>query len=384
MHVLRRPGHVSNALGDTRNRWVRQPLRTRRRNLQVGTKSRFVHAISAVILATGFVGAIADPAAAYPLCDQPDPPLACEAPTDPPPPPPPTGTGSPNVSLDSVTRQPGGLSVGGTGFDPNTGSGIQIQISIDGSTVGTLVTNPSTKAYSGILPARAGSQVCATAVNVGAGSSKTVCRAFTVRVNPFGSFDEVSSELLRMRVRVKGWLIDPDTANPISLYMYIDGRLAGAGLSSLYRPEVGTANPGYGSAHGFDLSVPADFGTHYVCLHGINVGAGDATALLGCKTVSLLKPALPKPTNLTATVVGTSVTLSWTDNAVDEEQYRISGVYGLRILPAHSGTGPMSYQIGGLVPGITYCASVVAYNSDHAEDPARVCFTGVGPDPWPY
>jgi hypothetical protein len=54
------------------------------------------------------------------------------------------------------------------------------------------------------------------------------------------------------------------------------------------RPDIATAFPGYGAAHGFDVTLgglPA--GKHTVCAYAINVGNGAASTQLGCKPVTV-------------------------------------------------------------------------------------------------
>jgi hypothetical protein len=46
------------------------------------------------------------------------------------------------------------------------------------------------------------------------------------------------------------------------------------------RNDVAKAYPGYGAAHGFDLSIPIAGGS--VCVYGINSGAG-GNSLIGCR-----------------------------------------------------------------------------------------------------
>jgi hypothetical protein len=84
-------------------------------------------------------------------------------------------------------------------------------------------------------------------------------------------------------VSVSGWVIDPDTVAPVGVHVYVDGRFAGAGVASGWRPDVGVAYPGYGAGHGFSLVVPAVGGTRQVCVYGLNEGVG-VNALIACRT----------------------------------------------------------------------------------------------------
>jgi endonuclease/exonuclease/phosphatase family metal-dependent hydrolase len=95
------------------------------------------------------------------------------------------------------------------------------------------------------------------------------------RSNPFGSLDSVSSH--PEGVRVAGWAIDPDTAAPIDVHVYVDGTFAAGRQASLSRPDVGAAYPEYGGAHGFDFVVSAPAGRREVCVTRSTLGRARAT-----------------------------------------------------------------------------------------------------------
>ncbi|MET0859715.1 MAG: hypothetical protein ABW091_01675 [Microbacterium sp.] len=102
--------------------------------------------------------------------------------------------------------------------------------------------------------------------------------------NPFGNFESVQGD--GGSVRVTGWAADPDTTSPIEVHVYV-GSLGTAIVAAKERPDVGAANPGVGSQHGFDTRVPAPAtGAQNVCAYAINVGGG-ANQLLGCRTVNV-------------------------------------------------------------------------------------------------
>ena len=95
------------------------------------------------------------------------------------------------------------------------------------------------------------------------------------------------------RVRLVGWVVDPDTPLPISVTVAIDGNPVATGTvgstivsspfpANVSRPDVGAANPGAGPDHGFDFSVTVAPGPHTVCVYAVNAGAGINTRL-GCQ-----------------------------------------------------------------------------------------------------
>lgn len=101
---------------------------------------------------------------------------------------------------------------------------------------------------------------------------------------PFGSFDLASGG--DDTIRVAGWALDPDTAAPIDVHVYLDGANIAHFSASTSRPDVGAAFPTAGSQHGFDTTLPAPAGTHEVCVWAINSPAGD-NPRLGCRTVTV-------------------------------------------------------------------------------------------------
>ncbi|MFT3798435.1 hypothetical protein [Microbacterium sp.] len=103
--------------------------------------------------------------------------------------------------------------------------------------------------------------------------------------SPFGYLDAV--EAAPGVFHVTGWAIDPDTAAPIAVHLYV-GTTGTAVTASSARADVGTAYPTYGAAHGFDATIAATgAGDATVCAYGINTGAG-SNRLLGCKTLTAM------------------------------------------------------------------------------------------------
>ncbi len=206
-------------------------------------------------------------------------------------------------SLDWVQRVPGGLQVAGWAADDDTSAPIDVHVYVDnnGYVIGPAALNrPDVGAafpalgpnHGFIATVPAGGpgthRVCAWAINTlnGAGFNKPVgCQTVTVSIDPFGSFD--SGARSGPGVHVAGWTIDPDTAAPIALHVYVDGTFAGATSAAASRPDVGAAYPAYGPNHGFDTAV-GNFGPgpHVACVYGINdVQPGNNTQL-GCRSVT--------------------------------------------------------------------------------------------------
>jgi hypothetical protein len=68
----------------------------------------------------------------------------------------------------------------------------------------------------------------------------------------------------------------------------VEGRWAGDPGASLARPDVAKVYPAYGQNHGFDVSVNTGPGQHWVCVNGLNVGAGSGERWLGCGVASTI------------------------------------------------------------------------------------------------
>src|SRR6185312_4631494 len=146
--------------------------------------------------------------------------------------------------------------------------------------------NGSSHGFIKTVPAAGGfQQACFYAINVDIGANRLL-RCETVWVpggSPIGQF--ASAVASPGAVQVSGWVIDPDVVNPATFHVYVDSLSYGF-VASDEVPMLATAQPGYGTDHGFSVSVPASAGAHSVCVYGINVGYG-ANTLIGCSQVTV-------------------------------------------------------------------------------------------------
>jgi endonuclease/exonuclease/phosphatase family metal-dependent hydrolase len=206
-------------------------------------------------------------------------------------PPPGCTVGNPKGTLAGVTRDASGVHVSGAASDPDAAGPVEVTIEINGRYVGSVLANGPGGAFSGTVGARAGSEVCARAINRNKGEDVQIgCRRIDIQVDPFGAVDEVTSTAMGLRVR--GWAIDPDTNAATSVHVYVDGQDRRLGvIASTDRPDVAAANPGYGSEHGFDITLPGSKLHTSVCVDAVNQGPGDLRRL-GCgrvdRAISLL------------------------------------------------------------------------------------------------
>jgi hypothetical protein len=230
---------------------------------------RLVAALVAVLLAT-----LTAPASAIPDDPLPHP---CERPK----PPPHCFAGTPTGTLTTLSRTPAGIIATGSAQDPDASGPVRIAIDVDGRFAGELSANGAGGAFSGTVPPRAGNQVCVWAINQNQGDDALLgCRRLEVRLDPLGHLDEVMTTAGGLRVR--GWVIDPDTTAPAQVRLLVDGRQRQEVTASADRPDVGAAYPGYGNAHGFDLTLPGSKRHTSVCAFGVNVGPGTVNTRLGC------------------------------------------------------------------------------------------------------
>lgn len=216
---------------------------------------------------------------------------------------PPTGV------LESATSTGTGVNVKGWAIDPDTAAPIPVHVYV-GATGKAITADVSRSdlpagwaaygpkhGFSADLPTAPGRyNVCAYAINtvgapVGLGCRDVVVEASgTADLNrpPFGNVEVIGATT--GLISVSGWAIDPDTAAPIDVHVYI-GSDGAAVHANAERPDVGAAYPAYGSMHGFSFSKQVAPGSHGVCVYAINNGAGGHTPLR-CATVTVPAPTV--------------------------------------------------------------------------------------------
>jgi len=222
-------------------------------------------------------------------------------------------SGSPFGGMNTVLASKG-VTVQGWAIDPDTADPVKVHIYVDGK--GTEVTADQSRPDVGRVYRGYGADhgidasfsvpegqhsVCAYAINQGAGSN-TLLGCSTVTVPSRSPFGGMNTVLNGKTVAVQGWAIDPDTADPIKVHVYVDG-VGTEVIANASRPDVGAAYPRYGASHGIDASFKLSGGNHTICVYGINEGSGSNT-LLGCSSVSV-------PTG--SPFGGTDVTVSGTE-----------------------------------------------------------------------
>ena len=108
--------------------------------------------------------------------------------------------------------------------------------------------------------------------------------------DPNGNYEAIQQ--VAGGVRLTGWALDPNTADPIAVHVYEGNCCAnprGAFTANVARPDVGAAFPGKGDNHGFDITLGLPngvSGSKTYCVYAINTGAGSTSPELGCRTVN--------------------------------------------------------------------------------------------------
>lgn len=213
-------------------------------------------------------------------------------------------TDNPVGSLDGVAvtgfRD---VSVTGWAVDPNTSGPIDVHVYVDGQFRGARRANLERADLGALLPAfgtnhgfsvslagLAGGthQVCVYGINVGAGDTNTSLGCGSVVLPggaPIGGFDAVTTTAPGS-IQTSGWALDPDTASPIAVDVFVDGAFVKAVTADGDRPEVGAAYPAYGSGHGFSTTLDGlRPGSHNVCAYAVNAVDASPNSLLGCGPV---------------------------------------------------------------------------------------------------
>lgn len=214
--------------------------------------------------------------------------------------------------------------------------------------------------------------VCITALNVGLGSDTSLgCGEVDELIgSPIGSLDVATGGL--GIVNVAGWALDPETGDPIDVHVYVDGH-GTATTAADERSDVGDAFPGYGSDHGFSLSLGAAPGSHQVCAYGINVDVG-ANSLLGCRTVVVPGGSPFGSLDVVTAGVGVVSVAGW---AIDPDTAASIAVHvyvdGSGVALAAGGSRP---DVAGAFPGYG-AAHGFAATIPAARGPHQVCAYGI-------
>ena len=209
-------------------------------------------------------------------------------------------TGSPIGVIDSVSVAPGSITVTGWTLDPDTAASVPVHIYSDASGLAFTanVNRPDIAAaypgygaahgYSATFAAGPGQHtVCVYSIDIAGTGANSLrgCRVVSVPTgSPIGVVDSVT--LSGSTVTVTGWALDPDTAASIPVHVYSDANGL-AFTANTPRPDIASAYPGYGAAHGYSASFTAPSGTHTVCVYAIDIAGTGANSMRGCRVIQV-------------------------------------------------------------------------------------------------
>jgi hypothetical protein len=137
--------------------------------------------------------------------------------------------------------------------------------------------------------------VCLFAINQNDGTENPKLGCGTVTVSPASWAPRGNAESAKVSgrsVALTGWALDQDTrTSPLAVHVHVDGKYSRAVTANRFRPDVGAAFPGTGTAHGYAGSVDVPPGTHTVCTYAMNTGPGPKYTRLGCHRVTIAAAA---------------------------------------------------------------------------------------------
>lgn len=153
-------------------------------------------------------------------------------------------------------------------------------------TVGSKATEVAASGgrFATTIPATAGThKVCARSLDAAPGFRRDLgCVDVVAPGTPSGHLEAVSSAFETIRVR--GWAIDPQTADPVHIEIRHNAAMASRVRADGARPDVAARYRHHGPAHGFQFEVPAVAGANEICASVVGVGGG-GNLDLGCRTV---------------------------------------------------------------------------------------------------
>jgi hypothetical protein len=271
------------------------------------------------VLTATMVGAA--PALAMNPCDSDNPPEYCYQQPTPPPPAPlaPSNLAAVSVLQTSVTLQ--------WTDNATTETSYRIQRTVSGvSTVLTAPTNTSSFTDSG-APAGKYIDYYVSAVRCGLDDNCSTSASAHIAVSTHAIGGNPTWGGLSTNYNWgssyywSGWTIDWDTTAPLQVAVTSDGAVQSNYTAGNPVANLNASYPGYGDNHGFSVTATKSTvkGSHTLCLVAYNVGGG-ADSSLYCVSYTVAGPP-SAASNLRLSNTGTSIVVTFTDNANDETGY---------------------------------------------------------------
>ncbi|TFV87776.1 SpoIID/LytB domain-containing protein [Blastococcus sp. CT_GayMR16] len=214
----------------------------------------------------------------------------------------PRDEGNPFGGFDAVTPVTGNqVRVEGWALDPDTNDPIIVHAYLDGGFQNSYMADVPRPDVAAVLPGRGDRhgfdllvpvsqgrhQICMFAINTGPGGMNTPLGCLTADTSglPVGNIE--TAGISAGEGLLTGWAVDPDTSGSLDVHAYVNGVGSGAFAANGSRPDVGSAFPGAGNAHGFSVRVPLQPGINQICLFAINLPTPGINPQLGCRTLVL-------------------------------------------------------------------------------------------------
>ncbi|HJQ01275.1 MAG TPA: fibronectin type III domain-containing protein [Jatrophihabitans sp.] len=288
---------------------------------------------------------------------------------------------NPTGMLDGATQVPGGLQLRGWALDLNAAAPVSVFLYVDGHYVNRtsaalartdlLAHYPTVgdaHGYSLIVPVGPGRHtVCAWAINIGAGvNTLLACRTANLRDLPLGNLDSVQQT--PGGVLVTGWAMDSYLTSPITVRIYVDGRLSAIGTANQARSDLAALYPNMGPAHGYSITAPIPVGKHTLCGYAIN--PRHATNLgIRCLSVTRLANPVGSSAMIARSGITDTITVSgWAldpDTTAPIQLHVTSDGVDVQTVTANLGTtaAAQSWPLYGVAHG--YSAGVTLDSGEH-------------------
>lgn len=131
-------------------------------------------------------------------------------------------------------------------------------------------------------------QLCVNGINASGTTGQNMmlgCTQVSVDHQPQGVLDVLTQRY--GATLVSGWAVDTDTADPVPVDVWVDGKVVTSTIAGTRaRPEAAAKFTHFEGQRGYFLGVDVPEGRHRVCTSGRGLGAGHS-ANLGCRTITV-------------------------------------------------------------------------------------------------
>ncbi len=211
----------------------------------------------------------------------------------------------PTGNLERISATPSGIHASGWAVNPKTTASDTVHFYVDGVFAGATAANGNRPGLGGWLDQNgyAGygdNRTFAMDINTASArqfGTHTVCAFVLGGVNPSIGCRAISVQPRGLLeglkatpggIRAFGWAVNPQTAGPDTVHLYVDGVFAGATSATSTRTGLGAwldqyGFIGYGDNHRFTKTVATSYGVHTVCGYAL----GGVNPWIGCRTLDV-------------------------------------------------------------------------------------------------